>query len=117
MAQENNKSREDYDEESLSLLGLDSPKPKPKKPVFHFKEFGLVIPVWGVLTLEKDLMWLEKPRVRPVYGIVINRGMEQSQMCPIGEKSMWYEKESKRDADYDKIIEEMKRTTFNVITT
>lgn len=109
-------SKKDYDEESLELLGLDGPKPKPKKPVFYFQRIGLVIPIWAVLTLEKDVKWEEKPKVHPVYGIVINRGMEPSQMCPIGEKAMWYEKEDLRDSAYEAIIGEMNRTAFNVIT-
>ena len=112
----NDESKKDYDEESLALLGLDGQKPKPKKPVFYFQRIGLVIPIWAVLTLEKDIKWTEKPKVHPVYGIVINRGMEPSQMCPIGEKAMWYEKEELRDSAYEAIIGEMNRTAFNVIT-
>ena len=120
MAEEKKKtmSREEFDDEALAMLGLDGggAKPKPKKPVFYFQDAGLVIPIWAVLTLEKDVKWEEKPKAHPVYGIVINRGMEPSQMCSIGEKAMWYEKEELRDSAYEAIIGEMNRTAFNVIT-
>ena len=109
-------SKKDYDEESLALLGLDGPKPKPKKPVFYFQRIGLVIPIWAVLTLEKDVKWEDKPKAHPVYGIVINRGMEPSQMCPIGEKAMWYEKEELRDQRYEEMVSMMDETNFKVIT-
>ena len=109
-------SKKDYDEESKTIKRIDSPKPKTKKPVFYFQRIELVIPIWAVLTLEKDVKWEDKPKAHPVYGIVINRGMEPSQMCPIGEKAMWYEKEVIRDSAYEAIIKEMNRTAFNVIT-
>lgn len=119
---ENNKDSEkkksvtnEYDEEALRLLGLDGEgKQKPKKPVLYFKEAGLVIPVWGVLTLEKSIRWETKPKTRAVYGIVINQGMEPSQMCPVGEKSFWYEKENMRDEKFEDIVETMDSSAFKV---
>lgn len=106
---------EDYDDVTRQILGLDEPKPKPKKPVFYFSDAGLVIPIWAVLTLEKSIDWKEKPQAHAVYGIVINRGMEPSQSCPIGEKSMWYEKEDVRDQKFETMIREMDDTAFKVI--
>lgn len=119
MAEEKKKatSREEFDDEALAMLGLDGggAKPKPKKPVFYFQDAGLVIPIWAVLTLEKSMMYVEKPKSHPMYGIVINRGMEPSQNCPIGEKSMWYEKEETMEAKFKLLISEMNSTAFKVI--
>lgn len=118
MAEEKKKTtlREEFDDEALAMLGLDSEgrKPKPKKPVFYFKDAGLVIPIWAVLTLEKSIHWLDKPNTHPEYGIVINRGMEPSQSC-IGEKSMWYTKEAIMEQKFQLIIDEMNKTSFKVI--
>lgn len=108
-------SSEGFDDETRQILGLDEPKPKPKKPVFYFSDAGLVIPIWAVLTLEKSIDWKEKPQTHAVYGIVINRGMEPSQNCPIGEKSIWYEKENIRDQRFETMIQEMDSTAFKVI--
>ena len=119
MAEEKKKttSREEFDDEALAMLGLDGGgvKPKPKKPVFYFQDAGLVIPIWAVLTLEKSITWVQKPTVHPMYGIVINKGMEPSQSCPIGEKSMWYEKEEIAEQKFNLLVEEMNSTAFKVI--
>ena len=119
MAEEKKKttSREEFDDEALAMLGLDGggAKPKPKKPVFYFQDAGLVIPIWAVLTLERSIMWVQTPTVHPMYGIVINKGMEPSQSCPIGEKSMWYEKEEIAEQKFNLLVEEMNSTAFKVI--
>lgn len=119
MAEEKKKatSREEFDDEALAMLGLDGggEKPKPKKPVFYFKDAGLVIPIWAVLTLEKSIRWVDKPDTHPEYGIVINRGMEPSQSCPIGEKSMWYAKEVTMEQKFQLIVDQMNSTAFKVI--
>lgn len=115
MAEEKKDVKKEYDDEALQLLGLDGEKPKPKKPVFYFQEIGLVMPIWGLLTLEKEMRWEEKPKQHPVYCIVINRGMEPSQNCPIGEKCITYEKENIRDKSYGEIVNAMESTAFKVI--
>ena len=107
----------EYDDDVLAMLGLDGPgKAKPKKPVFYFKEIGLVIPIWAVITLEKSIDWSKVPKTHAVSGIVINRGMEPSQSCPVGEKAMWYEKEELRNQRYEEMIRMMNKTNFKVIT-
>ena len=107
----------EYDDDVLAMLGLDGPaKAKPKKPVFYFKEIGLVIPIWAVITLEKSIDWSRVPKTHAVYGIVINKGMEPSPSCPVGEKAMWYEKEELRNQRYEEMIRMMNKTNFKVIT-
>lgn len=110
-------SREEFDDEALAMLGLDGggSKPKPKKPVFYFKDMGLVIPIWAVLTLEKSIDWVTKPTTHAIYGIVINRGMEPSLSCPIGEKSMWFEKQEIMEQKFEIIVDQMNSTAFKVI--
>ena len=110
-------SREEFDGEALAMLGLGGggAKRRPKKRGCYFQDAGLVIPIWAVLTLEKSVTWVHKPTVHPMYGIVINRGMEPSQSCPIGEKSMWYEKEEIMEAKFALLVNEMNSTAFKVI--
>lgn len=119
MAEEKKKttSRDEFDDEALAMLGLDGggAKPKPKKPVFYFEDAGLVIPIWAVLTLEKSIMYVDKPTTHPMYGIVINKGMELSQSFPIGEKAIWYEKEEIMKAKFEELVNEMNSTAFKVI--
>lgn len=113
------KKNEEWDDETLAMLGLGSDgeeKPRPKKPVFHFRDAGIVVPVWAVMTLEKSIQWVEKPRTHPIYGIVINRGLDPTPQCPIGEKSMWYEKEEVRDRAFDAMLGEMASSAFKVIS-
>ena len=107
----------EYDDDVLAMLGLDGPgKAKPKKPVFYFKEIGLVIPIWAVITLEKSIDWSKVPKTPAVYGIVINKGMEPSPSGPVGEKAMWYEKEELRNQRYEEMVRMMNETNFKVIT-
>ena len=107
----------EYDDDVLAMLGLDGPaKAKPKKPVFYFKEIGLVIPIWAVITLEKSIDWSRVPKTHAVYGIVINKGTEPSPSCPVGEKAMWSEKEELRNQRYEEMIRMMNETNFKVIT-
>ena len=107
----------EYDDDVLAMLGLDGAgKAKPKKPVFYFKEIGLVIPIWAVITLEKSIDWSRVPKTHAVYGIVINKGMEPSPSCPVGEKAMWYEKEELRNQRYEEMVRMMNETNFKVIT-
>ena len=107
----------EYDDDVLAMLGLDGAgKAKPKKPVFYFKEIGLVIPIWAVITLEKSIDWSRVPKTHAAYGIVINKGMEPSPSCPVCEKAMWYEKEELRNQRYEEMIRMMNETNFKVIT-
>lgn len=118
--QEDDKKKQtesEYDDDVLAMLGLDgAEKAKPKKPVFYFKEIGLVIPIWAVITLEKSVDWSRVPKTHAVYGIVINKGMEPSPSCPVGEKAMWYEKEELRNQRYEEMVSMMNKTNFKVIT-
>ena len=109
-------TEDEYDEEALDLLGLDEEEKRPKKPMFFFQSIGLLMPVWGVLTLEREMRWEEKPRMHPIYCIVINRGMEPSQMTPIGERCLTFEKEETMVRKYNEILGAMSETAYKVIT-
>lgn len=118
---EESTTSKEYSVDDLLLLGLkggdgDGEKKKPKRPMFYFSEAGLVVPPWAIITIELQIKWEDKPKVRPVYGIVMNRGLEPSQSCPIGERSIWYEREEQQKRAFNQIIETMDDEMFKVIT-
>lgn len=96
-----------------TLLGLatgeDGEKKPKKRPYFYVKDFGLIMPFWAVVSLEKSCE-LKQVGTRMVWyhEIIINRGIESSPNMPFGEHVLFWENEAVRDAKFDAIREAMK---------
>ena len=80
----------------------DGEKKPKKRPYLHFKEFGLVIPFWAIVSVEKSQEMVHRSgKYVWVHEIIINRGIESSPNMPFGERVLAYEKEEIRDAKFD----------------
>lgn len=89
----------------LAAMGEDGEKKPKKRPYLHFKEFGLVIPFWAIVSVEKnEQMRTIHNRLQWMYEIIINRGVESSPNMPFGERTLSWEKEEIRDAKFDALI-------------
>lgn len=80
---------------------------KPRRTMLRFEREGFVIPVWGILSIEKDLDMEESAtgKITPVYNIIINKGMEiGTPQCPIGERKATYYDVDKRDEAYKRML-------------
>ena len=101
-----------------ALLGgtVEDGEKKPKKrPYLHFKEFGLVIPFWAIVSVEKnEQMRTVHNRLHWMYEIIINRGIESSPNMPFGEKTLGYEKEEIRDAKFDALIKTLAEHNYEL---
>ena len=85
-----------------AAMGEDGEKKPKKRPYLHFKEFGLVIPFWAIVSVEKnEQMRTIHNRLHWMYEIIINRGVESSPNMPFGERTLSWEKEEIRDAKFD----------------
>ena len=85
-----------------AAMGEDGEKKPKKRPYLHFKEFGLVIPFWAIVSVEKnEQLRTIHSRLQWMYEIIINRGMESSPNMPFGEHTLSWEKEEIRDAKFD----------------
>lgn len=71
-----------------------------KRPMIYFERENLIMPIWGILTIEKDWGFTNRSTL---YTIVINKGLEPSERCPIGEKIFTFEVEKARDAKFNDI--------------
>ena len=85
-----------------ATMGEDGEKKPKKRPYLHFKEFGLVIPFWAIVSVEKSQEMVQRSgKYVWVHEIIINRGVESSPNMPFGEHTLSWEKEEIRDAKFD----------------
>jgi len=68
-------------------------------------DFGAVIPMYSITKIEKKTRFIETPRPRWQFGIVINGGMEQSTFHPVTDISAWYEREDTRNKKFEYLCE------------
>lgn len=85
--------------------GEDGEKKPKKRPYLHFKEFGLVVPFWAIVSVEKnEQLRTIHNRLCWTYEIVINRGVESSPNMPFGERALSWNKEEVRDAKFEALL-------------
>lgn len=89
-----------------AAMGEDGEGKKPKKrPYLHFKEFGLVIPFWAIVSVEKnERMRTVHNGLHWMYEIIINRGVESSPNMPFGERALSWNNEEVRDAKFEALV-------------
>lgn len=85
--------------------------------VIYLKDFGVVLQLRGIESIEKDTRFIEKPRARFQYGITINKGIEPTKFIPKVNISVWFETEEERDKRFEKIMETLVENKFKVIDT
>ena len=110
---------EDSDDNFFGKKKSDDDDDKEKnivKTVIHFEDFGLIISIWDLATITKDMRFVEKPKAHWQYGITINKDMEVSMRYPVVDKSLWFEDEYTRDMRYDKIVKTLDELGFKVIS-
>ncbi len=91
---------------------------RPKKRVVFFNKEEMLVPVWAILTIEKGEGYVvdHLSKWTPVFYIYINRGMQQSQECLIGEKTLEYDNIEVRDRDFGTILEIMGADFYDIVT-
>lgn len=75
-----------------------------KRTVVSFRDEGIIMSVYDLHTIEKDMRFVEHPKAHWEWGIVINKGLEPSQFVRKTDVAMWYQSEAVRDQRYDKML-------------
>ena len=95
-----------------ALFGEQEKKPK-KRPYFYLEDFGLIIPYWGIISVEKTYEWGKiNGQTQMVYGLVINQGIESSPNMPFGERKVVYANKDVRDSKFFAIMEAMEKHNY-----
>ena len=124
--QENSKSpkktetQEKSTKKSVSLetflaaaMGEEGKKKPKKRPYFYLEDFGLIIPYWGIISVEKTYEWGRVDgKTAMVYGLVINQGIESSPNMPFGERKTVYANQAVRDSKFDAIMAAMEKHNY-----
>lgn len=99
-----------------AMLGgtVEGEEKKPKKrPYLHFKEFGLIIPYWAIVSVEKKEEMVKRGgKYVWVFEIVLNMGIESSPNMPFGEHTLMYETAELRDAKFEALVSAMQERNY-----
>lgn len=97
----------------LSAVAEDAEKKPKKRPYFYLEDFGLIIPYWGIVSVEKTYEWGKiNGKTQMVYGLVINQGIESSPNMPFGERKTVYANQAVRDIKFDAIMAAMEKHNY-----
>jgi len=85
------------------------------KTMINFVEEGIVLSAADLHSIEKQQRFVERPTPHFEYGIIINKGVQQSQFAKRTDVELWYVKEEVRDRHFDKMLETLTQEGINVI--
>ena len=106
------------EENSSNLIPPTEEEADDKKyirSVVYFEDFGTFISLFDIITVDKDMRFIETPRAMWQYGITINKGIEASPRIPVVNKSVWFEKEDYRDKRFKALMEKLEDLGFKVV--
>lgn len=103
------------EENSNNLIPPIEEDKKYIRSVVYFEDFGTFISLFDIITVDKDMRFIETPRARWQYGITINKGIEASPRIPVVNKSVWFEKEDYRDKRFKTLMEKLEDLGFKVV--
>lgn len=88
---------------------------QPKKRMFYFQREGIIMPLWAIITLEKDENYDIVTR-KETFIITLNRGIEQSERCPMGERRFCFDNEKVRDKKFEEVLSVMSEEFVDFVT-
>lgn len=92
------------DKEEKQTSQQNDEEQKPRRTMLSFDRDGFVIPVWGIMSIEKDVDYNVNTN-RTEYLIVLNKGMEVGMpQCPIGERRVVYYDSETRNKAYVRML-------------
>jgi len=109
---------EDFNDEEDESLAEDAKKSEEIRyisSVINFEDVGIFMSLYGIESLEKDVKFVEKPTAHWEYGIVINKGMEQSIRFPKVDVGVWFIKEEIRDKRWSSMLKRLEEEGFKII--
>lgn len=99
---------------TISNTSEEKSDKKYVRTAVYFEEFGMFISLFDIITVDKDMRFIEAPRPRWQYGITINKGIE-SKSINVVNKSVWYENEDYRDKRFNDLLAKLTDCGFKFI--
>ena len=88
---------------------------KKIRTMIRLEDFDATLSIWAIESIEKKSRFMETPRPRWQFGIVINAGIEPSMRFPKVDIGAWYEKEEVRDQRYDELLARLETYGFKIL--
>lgn len=85
------------------------------RTMIRLEDFDATLSIWSIESIEKKSRFMETPRPRWQFGIVINSGIEPSIRFPKVNIGAWYEKEELRDRKYDELLARLETYGFKIL--
>ena len=105
---------EDEDHTMVSRSSDDDDERKIRTMI-RLEDFDVTLSIWAIESIEKKSRFVETPRPRWQFGIVINAGIEPSMRFPKVDIGAWYEKEEWRDERYNELLAKLETYGFKIL--
>lgn len=105
---------DDADKPMVSRSSDDEDE-KKIRTMIRLEDFDATLSIWAIESIEKKSRFMETPRPRWQFGIVINAGIEPSMRFPKVDIGAWYEKEEVRDQRYDELLAKLETYGFKIL--
>ena len=93
----------------------DDEDEKKIRTMIRLDDFDATLSIWAIESIEKKSRFVETPRPRWQFGIVINAGIEPSMRFPKVDIGAWYEKEKLRDEKYNELLARLETYGFKIL--
>lgn len=105
----------DDDDKPMVSRSSDDDDEKKIRTMIRLEDFDATLSIWAIESIEKKSRFMETPRPRWQFGIVINAGIEPSMRFPKVDIGAWYEKEEVRDQRYDELLSKLETYGFKIL--
>ena len=105
------------DDEDHPIVSRSSDDDDERKirTMIRLEDFDTTLSIWAIESIEKKSRFVETPRPRWQFGIVINAGIEPSMRFPKVDIGAWYEKEEWRDEKYNELLAKLETYGFKIL--
>lgn len=105
----------DDDDKPMVSRSSDDDDETKIRTMIRLEDFDATLSIWAIESIEKKSRFVETPRPRWQFGIVINAGIEPSTRFPKVDVGAWYEKEEVRDQRYDELLAKLETYGFKIL--
>lgn len=105
----------DDDDKPMVNRSSDDDDDKKIRTMIRLEDFDATLSIWAIESIEKKSRFMDTPRPRWQFGIVINAGIEPSMRFPKVDIGAWYEKEELRDQRYDELLSKLETYGFKIL--
>lgn len=105
----------DDDDKPMVSRSSDDDDAKRIRTMIRLEDFDTTLSIWAIESIEKKSRFVETPRPRWQFGIVINAGIEPSMRFPKVDIGAWYEKEEWRDERYNELLAKLETYGFKIL--